>query len=63
MDQIDLFHDFALQIEVCGAVIGDGEDEGLWVLPGGEALFWDIEMVTSAYPAGFFSENALYSRP
>lgn len=40
-------------------MIGDGEDEGLWVLPGAEALFGDIEMATSAYPAGFFSENTL----
>lgn len=39
---------------------GDGEDKRLWGFPGAEALFGDIGMATSAYPAGFFSENAFY---
>lgn len=57
---ITLLHNLTLQVKACGAMAGDGEDEGLWVLPGAEALFGDIGMATSAYPTGFFSENAFY---
>lgn len=38
-----LLHYLALQIKACGAVAGDGEDEGLWGLPRAEVFFGDRE--------------------
>ena len=45
-------HYLALQVEACGAVAGDGEDEGLWGLPRAEVLFGDGEAERDALGGG-----------
>ena len=36
-----LLHHFTCQIEACGAVAWDGEDEGFWRFPGAEVFVGD----------------------